>query len=599
MKVDLRRSRNIISNRLLFFRALSITALLLLTMPINSVAWWGTSLREDTVHFKLTRDAESQIRAISPDVLFPDITKNNFFENNDICAWTSGTTDDTRAHDGHSNKNDGPIERWWLRLLQRYKSFIISGDNELLVGDESWGAFYFAALMTHLTEDMAVPAHVYNIPHGQFGIFDNMEELAHNNYENLLPTITITDPGKNTFANYNNLTALTFSMTQLTSQVDWREYYNRGDIECEPLFFDKERGHYGRLRCDNPWPLSSDDSFPNDWDHANDNQKEAVSTFLGKSGSYAAGTLMAVSRSLPPLVREYYLGDRVGSERYDPILVDSRHGTNIVFKIMENRLQGVEIKFVATHDGTKKEYYIVADDGENAVQIWNYAPRLLVENNPFNLLHPYWGDTLPWQRAFTLLAWTGIGVPVDPLNGTSTVSLPNGLYTLKIFVKDTDGNELNQVYEDQVRDNPDAHMDINNDGIVENDTVRMFEIRIPLPPAVSDLQSYSHSNAIVHWDDPQSRNKSVMVSWTLPIISQGYAIDGYSYVWDNNLHTVPPTTKMVDAATRSLTSDQSDGTSNFFHIRTVDAAGNWSQDVAEIGPFYIDTAGPRILATFP
>ncbi len=79
--------------------------------------------------------------------------------------------------------------------------------------------------------------------------------------------------------------------------------------------------------------------------------------------------------------------------------------------------------------------------------------------------------------------------------------------------------------------------------------------------------------------------------------------DRYSYVWDTVSNTIPSSTPNLITTTVniSLTTALSDGSNHFFHLRTGDQAGNWSNP-HHLGPFRIDTlppAAPVITYTSP
>src|SRR5262249_19587154 len=65
-------------------------------------------------------------------------------------------------------------------------------------------------------------------------------------------------------------------------------------------------------------------------------------------------------------------------------------------------------------------------------------------------------------------------------------------------------------------------------------------------------------------------------------------IDGFSYVWDQTSGTVPDTVKDAGGTTTTATSPALVDGSWYFHLRTVDGAGNWS-DPVQLGPFRTDT----------
>ncbi|MBP7654635.1 hypothetical protein KA977_14525, partial [Candidatus Dependentiae bacterium] len=135
-----------------------------LVSPIYS--WWSVPPFGST-HYYLSDEAKKLITAIE----YPDITTRF---GNDICAWTDGSTDDASAHNDYidnngedGKKNDGAIKVHWEKGFDKYKNFKFSSNDE--------DAYYYFGLMTHLVEDMAVPAHAYDIQHGNFRNMDNVE----------------------------------------------------------------------------------------------------------------------------------------------------------------------------------------------------------------------------------------------------------------------------------------------------------------------------------------------------------------------------------------------------------------------------------------
>jgi hypothetical protein len=74
----------------------------------------------------------------------------------------------------------------------------------------------------------------------------------------------------------------------------------------------------------------------------------------------------------------------------------------------------------------------------------------------------------------------------------------------------------------------------------------------------------------------------------------GSGIAGYSYVWDTNPATVPDA--LIETSQRVITSPPlADGPQHWFHLRTVDGAGNPSlpQATLHLGPFWIDATPPQ------
>ncbi|MFH1479102.1 MAG: YDG domain-containing protein, partial [Candidatus Omnitrophota bacterium] len=112
------------------------------------------------------------------------------------------------------------------------------------------------------------------------------------------------------------------------------------------------------------------------------------------------------------------------------------------------------------------------------------------------------------------------------------------------------------------------------------------------PDAPGDLDSSTHTV------DTWSNDNEVTITWSVAADpgDPSSGVDGYSYEWSASIDTVPDQVKDVEEDITSLSSTLSDGIGHYFHIRTVDEAGNWSE-TSTIGPFKIDTVAPMITAT--
>jgi hypothetical protein len=101
-----------------------------------------------------------------------------------------------------------------------------------------------------------------------------------------------------------------------------------------------------------------------------------------------------------------------------------------------------------------------------------------------------------------------------------------------------------------------------------------------IAPANPTLSSSSH--AVDAW----SNDSTVDVSWS-GAVDSGSGVDGYSYAWSQSGTTVPDQTKDTSATNSALAEG-----SWWFHLRAVDAAGNWNGSAVHLGPFRIDTTAP-------
>ncbi|MFB6076258.1 MAG: LamG-like jellyroll fold domain-containing protein, partial [Candidatus Aenigmatarchaeota archaeon] len=69
-------------------------------------------------------------------------------------------------------------------------------------------------------------------------------------------------------------------------------------------------------------------------------------------------------------------------------------------------------------------------------------------------------------------------------------------------------------------------------------------------------------------------------------------LDGYDISCDTNSGDHSGTTKDIEENDEDYTCTFSDGNNNYFHLLSVDDAGNWDASSANTGPFYIDTVAP-------
>jgi hypothetical protein len=106
----------------------------------------------------------------------------------------------------------------------------------------------------------------------------------------------------------------------------------------------------------------------------------------------------------------------------------------------------------------------------------------------------------------------------------------------------------------------------------------------PVNPAIS-----STSHTVGRW----SRDNTVDLTWSGASDTGGSGIKGVSYLWAQNATTVPDKTIDTTGSAGATTSlPLADGLW-YFHLATVDNAGNWSSP-AHVGPFQIDTTPPTV-----
>ena len=161
------------------------------------------------------------------------------------------------------------------------------------------------------------------------------------------------------------------------------------------------------------------------------------------------------------------------------------------------------------------------------------------------------------------------------------------------------------------------HIDVLVPPAITDGNYRVYVFDTEPPNGVTNLQSPSHSNAIGQWNDPQSKNNRVTVTWTnatdniqagLPADDVANGLDGYSIVWDHSPNTLPDETKDIEDVQSTTSPPLSNGNDWYFHIRSVDNGidvneddiiddeANWDDTAVHLGPFYIESVTVNIIS---
>jgi hypothetical protein len=114
-----------------------------------------------------------------------------------------------------------------------------------------------------------------------------------------------------------------------------------------------------------------------------------------------------------------------------------------------------------------------------------------------------------------------------------------------------------------------------------------FYIDTTPPSPVTGLVSASHSIGQSNW----STNNTIDISW-MPAQDATSGLRGYSYLWDTYESTLPPEDVNLGWAVTAISSEPLPDGQWYFHIRSVDVAGNWNSEAKHFGPFCIDTQPP-------
>ena len=151
----------------------------------------------------------------------------------------------------------------------------------------------------------------------------------------------------------------------------------------------------------------------------------------------------------------------------------------------------------------------------------------------------------------------------DPGTSYETNQLKDGIYRFVIRCQDHAGNE-------------------------EENTSFIGARADSTPPRnVTGLLSTTHS--VGEW----SNQTRVTAKWN-PAEDDGAGLAGYSLIWDTSQRTMPDELREIGNevnSTVALPGNISAG--QYFHIRPVDVADNWSSEASHLGPFFIDTQLPQ------
>lgn len=163
--------------------------------------------------------------------------------------------------------------------------------------------------------------------------------------------------------------------------------------------------------------------------------------------------------------------------------------------------------------------------------------------------------------------WMNLALDVFPVNSTYTPesNLADGTYTWGVRAQDT--SQSCNIYSDW------------SPGwtVVVDDTN---------PSNPTNSQSSDGKHSVSYWTNDTTPE---MEWWGAGDGTSGVA--GYSARWSTSSTTIPVATMNTTTPSYSLAS-LTDGDSWYFHIRSVDKAGNWASGAHHSGPYYIETVPP-------
>ena len=127
---------------------------------------------------------------------------------------------------------------------------------------------------------------------------------------------------------------------------------------------------------------------------------------------------------------------------------------------------------------------------------------------------------------------------------------------------------------------------------VGNVGVAQAVIKIDSTPPTPPTSLTSSDHAVSTW----SNDNIISINWSGATDATS-GVFGYSVLFDQNPTTLPPAA--INAGGTAFNSAPlTDGNNWYAHVRTRDAAGNWSTSARHLGPFFIDRTPPTNPTTF-
>ena len=103
------------------------------------------------------------------------------------------------------------------------------------------------------------------------------------------------------------------------------------------------------------------------------------------------------------------------------------------------------------------------------------------------------------------------------------------------------------------------------------------------PGAVINLTSTTHTTGT--W----SNQPTITTTWGAAADNGGSGLAGYATGWDTNPTITTTTPVSITGAITTQSSARTDNADWYYHLRAVDALGNWSSQWSDLGPFKLDT----------
>jgi len=415
-----------------FLHVISFIFMLLLSQ--NNYAWWSIEpLNGNSSHRNITN------KALNDSTLneYPDLVGYK----DKIIEWSTLAENDQNAHGRkYENQygvtaidfNGGPYPWWWDRpetndgVLVKYKKHRFINN----LANDDYAAYYYLAMMCHLIEDQAVPAHVANIKHGYVvvpaDLGDNFEVNASD--ESPLSTVVVVpvikvDPDLSNLVkryyyyentNKTDITGLIpltqsylpfwKSPTKVGNPNYWLENSDTTNKYTGVMFY-ANWGKYGGLDFINE---------PKDIYDEGDDDQDIIQTQYAQAVNYICGFLQTVSKKLPPIVSGLTLTKKT---------IISNDSTPIKFTVDENRQPYIWLKMTVDGKAIKDISGIVYNGKGDAYSSLNTNSD---------------STGLPWAASYAI-PWTGL------LEDTTYPA--DGQYRLVVMVQDYDSNWSDSTYD--------------------------------------------------------------------------------------------------------------------------------------------------------
>ena len=242
---------------------------------------------------------------------------------------------------------------------------------------------------------------------------------------------------------------------------------------------------------------------------------------------------------------------------------------------------GTQITGSSLSDGTNHYFHVrTVDNAGNVSSTIHVGPFYIDTSEPYGTITINGGASSGSSQNVILSLWagdTGSGVSQMAFSNDSVNWSEPEIYAVSKNWTLAPGEGIKTVYA-RFSDNAGNRIS----GNYPYDTI-MFEIPDTIPPTAPTFQN--SSPLAQTW----TNDNTVTVSWNAGTDSKS-GVAGYSCIFDTNPTTNPDST--VETAAAQVTgSPLSDGSAHYFHVRTVDNAGNTSSTL-HVGPFQIDTTPP-------